>query len=110
MPTENKTKLKQTNRPIGETSIKWIRIKKYQKGHTQKTHTSFKRNLQCGLKFLRTLNCWLHTRICISVLRTYFDCEWGKMYFNTSTLLGDHGNVRNSKKLMFNAKYDLQHT
>ena len=38
MPTENKMKLKQTNRPIRETSIKWIRIKNSKKG-TLKKHT-----------------------------------------------------------------------
>lgn len=39
MPTENKTKLKQTNRPIGETSIKWITIKKIAKKDTLQKHT-----------------------------------------------------------------------
>ena len=40
-------------------------------------------------------NCWLHTRASC-VLGTYFECEGVNV--PTSTLLGDHGNVRDSRK------------
>ena len=43
----------------------------------------------------------------VSVLGTYFECEGVKKNVPTSTLLGDRGNVRSSKKPKFAAKYGL---
>ena len=54
--------------------------------------------------------CWLHTRACkynVSVIGTYFEFEGVNV--PTSTLLGDHGNDRSSKKPKFAAKYSLHY-
>ena len=56
-------------------------------------------------------NYWLHTRALkssLSVFGTYFQCQG--VNAPTSTLRGDHGNVRSSKKPKIIAKYGLHHT